>query len=148
VARSEKVPTSQNSATYRPPIKIKQINYQPEIFGPWALGPKGCTNQHHHHQQVAGNNNHEYPRRSHLTDISLANSWRRDVKKHIISLPPSSHHLIKTANFDGPDLINGGTSEGGTYFKLPRLCPYKEPSRIAATTYLLPYNYLLRIYHT
>merc|ERR1712038_1363146 len=81
VARSEKVPTSQNSATYRPPIKIKQINYQPEIFGPWALGPKGCTNQHHHHQQVAGNNNHEYPRRSHLTDISLANSWRRDVKK-------------------------------------------------------------------
>ena len=37
----EKVPTSQNSATYRPPIKIKQINYQPEIFGPWALGPKG-----------------------------------------------------------------------------------------------------------
>merc|ERR1711974_373589 len=71
----------QNSATYRPPIKIKQINYQPEIFGPWALGPKGCTNQHHHHQQVAGNNNHEYPRRSHLTDISLANSWRRDVKK-------------------------------------------------------------------
>merc|ERR1712113_745234 len=52
----------QNSATYRPPIKIKQINYQPEIFGPWALGPKGCTNQHHHHQQVAGNNNHEYPR--------------------------------------------------------------------------------------
>jgi len=84
----------QNSATYRPPIKIKQINYQPEIFGPWALGPKGCTNQYQYHQQqVAGNNNHEYPRRSHLTDISLANSWRRDVKKHIISLP-SSHHLI------------------------------------------------------
>jgi len=47
-----------------------------------------------------------------------------------------------------PDLINGGTSEGGTYFKLPRLCPYKEPSRIAdlyilTTTYLIPTTYII-----
>lgn len=37
VARSEKVPTSKQRHLYRPPIKIKQINYyRPEIFGPWA----------------------------------------------------------------------------------------------------------------
>lgn len=116
VARSEKN-RLQNSATYRQPIKIKQINYRPKIMATWA-----------HQQQVAGNDNHEYPRRSHLTDISLANSWRRDVKKHINTIIISP---INCQLWWMPDLINGGTSEGGTYFKLPRLCPYKEPSRIA-----------------
>lgn len=110
---------------------------------PWAkLGPRA----HHQKQQVAGKiimNINIILRRSHLTwQFLLAKiSWisKRNVKENIYTTKNSSSltFTYKTANFDRmPDLINGGTSEGGTYFKLPRLCPYKEPSRIADYTYL------------
>merc|ERR1719382_2145110 len=93
-------------------------------------------------------------RRSHLTgQFVLAKiSWiskRKRKSKHTTKNSSSLTFTYKTANFDRmPDLINGGTSEGGTYFKLPRLCPYKEPSRIADYTYLhsKTYYYLLTYY--
>lgn len=143
----------------RPPIKIKQINYQPKIMGPWAFGPKGPPPgpngpPSHHQQQVAGNNNHEYPRRSHLTRHFFSQFMEERRKKtyiscHRIYILWLYHHLTykNCQLWWMPDLINGGTSEGGTYFKLPRLCPYKEPSRIAdyiLTTYL--YNYTYYVY--
>jgi len=124
---------------------------------PWAkLGPRA----HHQKQQVAGKiimNINIILRRSHLTwQFLLAKiSWisKRNVKENIYTTKNSSSltFTYKTANFDRmPDLINGGTSEGGTYFKLPRLCPYKEPSRIADYTYLHSktyyYYYLLTYY--
>merc|ERR1711884_989524 len=91
-------------------------------------------------------NNHEYQYHPLAITPDLTISFSQNFmdfeekrkRKHIYSTKNSSlTFTYKTANFDRmPDLINGGTSEGGTYFKLPRLCPYKEPSRIADYTYL------------
>jgi len=122
-------------------------------MSPWAtLGPKGylspSTTTSSWEWIIIMNN---ILRRSHLTDNffspEIHGAERR--KKHII-LPTSSHSLTykNCQLWWMPDLINGGTSEGGTYFKLPRLCPYKEPSRIAdlyilTTTYLIPTTYII-----
>lgn len=125
---------------------------------PWAkLGPRA---HHQKQQQVAGKiimNINIILWRSHLTWQFLLAKFhgfrRENVKENIYTTKNSSSltFTYKTANFDRmPDLINGGTSEGGTYFKLPRLCPYKEPSRIADYTYLHSktyyYYYLLTYY--
>lgn len=103
------------------------------------IGPKGTPSIT---TTSSWENNHEYQYHpSAITpDLTISFSQkfhgfrRENVKENIYTTKNSSSltFTYKTANFDRmPDLINGGTSEGGTYFKLPRLCPYKEPSRIA-----------------
>lgn len=139
---------------FHPPI----IDHQNFFVPLGKIGPKGTPSTT---TTSSWENNHEYQYHplAITPDLTISFSQkchgfrRENVKENIYTTKNSSSltFTYKTANFDRmPDLINGGTSEGGTYFKLPRLCPYKEPSRIADYTYLHSktyyYYYLLTYY--